>query len=54
MTRFVAMHVADADASRLRGTLRLGLGLTVLASTLIGAVLAGLAPWVAGPLETPP
>ena len=47
MTRFVAMHVADADASRLRGTLRLGLGLTVMASTLIGAVLAGLAPWVA-------
>src|SRR5688572_8819354 len=36
LTRFVAIHVADGDARRLHGTLRLGLGLTVVASSLIG------------------
>ncbi|MDF2146902.1 flippase [Knoellia sp. p5-6-4] len=53
MTRFVAMHVADGDASRLRGTLRMGLGLTVLASLVIGGLLAALAPWVARTLSGP-
>ena len=53
MTRFVAMHVADGDASRLRGTLRMGLGLTLLAATVIGVVLASLAPWVAAVLGDP-
>ena len=53
MTRFVAMHVADGDASRLRGTLRMGLGLTLLAATVIGVVLALLAPWVAAVLGDP-
>ncbi|MGO4342685.1 flippase [Pedococcus sp. 2YAF34] len=47
MTRFVAMHVADDDARRLRGTVRLGLGLTVAASVVIGAALALSAPWLA-------
>ncbi|MGA8979339.1 MAG: flippase [Pedococcus sp.] len=47
MTRFVAMHVADDDPRRLRGTLYLGLGITVAASCVIGAVLALVAPWLA-------
>jgi O-antigen/teichoic acid export membrane protein len=53
LTRFVAMHVADGDAARLRGTLRLGLGLTVLASVVIGGLLAAVAPWVARTLGDP-
>jgi O-antigen/teichoic acid export membrane protein len=47
MTRFVAMHLADDDAGRLRGTVNLGLGLTVAASVVIGAGLAAVAPWLA-------
>jgi O-antigen/teichoic acid export membrane protein len=47
MTRFVAMHLADDDAGRLRGTVNLGLGLTVAASAAIGAGLAVAAPWLA-------
>ncbi len=47
MTRFVAMHVADDDPRRLRGTVNLGLGLTVAASAVIGAGLALVAPWLA-------
>jgi O-antigen/teichoic acid export membrane protein len=47
MTRFVAMHVADGDDNRLRGTVNLGLRLTVAASSLIGVVLALIAPWLA-------
>ncbi len=50
MTRFVAMHVADDDPRRLRGTLYLGLGITVAASAVIGGVLALVAPWLAGVL----
>jgi O-antigen/teichoic acid export membrane protein len=53
MTRFVAMHVADGDAGRLRGTLRMGLGITAVASAAIGAGLALLAPWVATTLGDP-
>jgi O-antigen/teichoic acid export membrane protein len=40
LTRFVAMHLADDDAGRLRGTVRLGLSLTVVGSVLAGGVLA--------------
>jgi O-antigen/teichoic acid export membrane protein len=53
LTRFVAIHVADGDARRLHGTLRLGLGLTVVASSLIGIGLALAAPWTAGVLKDP-
>jgi O-antigen/teichoic acid export membrane protein len=53
LTRFVAIHVADGDASRLRGTLRLGLGLTVASSSLIGLALALAAPWAASVLKEP-
>ncbi len=53
MTRFVAMDLADGDAARLRGTLRLGLGLTTLFSVLVGGALALLAPWVADIMDDP-
>ena len=43
MTRFVAIHLADDDPARLRGTIRLGLGLSLGSSALLGALLAGLA-----------
>lgn len=51
LTRFVAMHVADGDAGRLRGTIRLGIVLTVVASGVIGAGLALAAPWIASLLN---
>jgi O-antigen/teichoic acid export membrane protein len=53
MTRFVAMHVADRDDNRLRGTVNLGLRLTVAASSLIGMLLALIAPWLAVRLGDP-
>jgi O-antigen/teichoic acid export membrane protein len=53
MTRFVAMHVADGDDNRLRGTVNLGLRLTVAASSVIGVALALTAPWLADLLEDP-
>lgn len=53
MTRFVAMDLADGDAGRLRGTLRLGLGLTTLFSVVVGGLLALLAPWVAEIMDDP-
>lgn len=53
LTRFVAMHVADADPQRLRGTLRIGLGLTLASSLVIGSALAVLAPVVASRLNDP-
>lgn len=40
LTRFVAIHLADRDPARLRGTVRLGLALTLGASSIFGAVLA--------------
>lgn len=53
LTRFVAIHVADGDGARLRGTLRLGLVLTVVSSSLVGLGLAWAAPWTAGILGDP-
>lgn len=47
LTRFVAMYLADDDAARLRGTVLLGLGVTVGASVLLGTALVLGAPWVA-------
>ncbi len=46
LTRFVAMHLADDDAARLRGTVRLGLGITATGSLAIAVVLAAIAPRV--------
>ena len=53
LTKFVAMHLADGDAARLRGTVRLGLGITAAGSTVLAIALALLAPWVAGLLGDP-
>src|SRR6478672_2349371 len=39
LTRFVAVHLAENDRGALRGTVRLGLGLSALASILLGAGL---------------
>jgi len=47
LTRFVAMHLADGDRALLRGTVRLGLGLSTLAAVAAGSVLAMAAPWLA-------
>jgi O-antigen/teichoic acid export membrane protein len=40
LTRFVAIYLADNDPSHLRGTVRLGIGLTVAGSMSIGILLA--------------
>lgn len=53
LTRFVAIHLADDDPAGLRGTIRLGLGLTVIASAVIGVVLAVAAAPIAGLFHDP-
>ncbi len=53
LTRFVAVHLADEDPAALRGTIRLGLGITAVSSALIAAVLAAGASWLAGALHDP-
>jgi O-antigen/teichoic acid export membrane protein len=40
LTRFVAVHLADGNAGRLRGTVRLGLGLTVSGAITVSLILA--------------
>lgn len=39
LTRFVAMHLADGDDAKLRGTVRLGMGLSIVSAVVLGAVL---------------
>lgn len=46
LTRFIAIHLADSDPARLRGTVRFGLVLTLAGSTCIAGVLV----LTAGPL----
>ncbi|MEJ3745125.1 flippase [Actinomycetes bacterium KLBMP 9797] len=53
LTRFVAVHLADGDAARVRGTVRLGLGVSAAAAGLIGAGLYALAPVLARALHDP-
>lgn len=53
LTRFTAMYLADNDAGRLRGTIRLGLGLNLIGSTVIGVGLALAAPAVADIFDDP-
>src|SRR5947209_19055200 len=43
LTRFVAVHLAERDWGALRGTVRLGLGLSALSSVVLGSVLSALA-----------
>jgi O-antigen/teichoic acid export membrane protein len=47
LTRFVAIHLADGDVARLRGTVRLGMGITAGGSLALAVVLALVAPVVA-------
>ncbi len=53
LTRYIAVHLADDDPSRVRGTLRLGMGVTAIASLLLGGALALLAPQVASLMQDP-
>jgi O-antigen/teichoic acid export membrane protein len=50
LRRFVAVHVADRDHGALRGTVRLGLGLSTAASVALGMGLYLAAPWLADEL----
>ena len=47
LTRFVAVHLAEGDRGALRGTVRLGLGLSALASVVLGSLLFVLSSWLA-------
>jgi O-antigen/teichoic acid export membrane protein len=48
LTRFVAMHLVDDDAQRLRGTVRLGVGLSIVSSAVLGLVLVLAADPISG------
>lgn len=39
LTRFVAMYVADDDAARIRGTVRLGMWISIVSSTILGLAM---------------
>jgi O-antigen/teichoic acid export membrane protein len=54
LRRFVAVHVADGDHGALRGTVRLGLGLSTASSVALGAGLYLAAPWLADDLFRDP
>ena len=43
LTRFVAIHLAEHDAARLRGALRIGLGTSVGLSVIVACLLAAVA-----------
>ena len=47
LRRFVAVHVADGDQGALRGTVRLGLSLSLGSSLVLGVGLYLAAPWLA-------
>lgn len=53
LTRFVAMHLADDDPRRLRGTVRLGMGSSAAGSLVVAGVLAAVAAPVAGVFHDP-
>jgi O-antigen/teichoic acid export membrane protein len=53
LTKFVATHLVDGEPGAVRGTLRLGLGLTVAGGVLLGALLAGFAGPIAGVFNDP-
>ena len=46
LTRFVAVHLADADPGAVRGTVRLGIGLSACGAAVLGAALVTAAPWL--------
>jgi len=47
LTRYVAVHRADGDDASLRGTLRLGLGLSAASAAVLGLALYIAASWLA-------
>ncbi|MFK3980779.1 flippase [Micromonospora sp. NPDC050397] len=53
LTRFVAVHLADDDPAAIRGTIRLGLVISAVASTVIAVGLALGAPLLARALHDP-
>jgi O-antigen/teichoic acid export membrane protein len=53
LTKFVATHLVDGDAGGVRGTLRLGLGLTVVGGLLLGLLLVALAAPIANAFTDP-
>ena len=53
MTRFVAVHLADEDWARVRGTIRLGLLMSLGSSLVFGAVVVAAAGWIAGVYDDP-
>ncbi|MEH0931187.1 oligosaccharide flippase family protein [Micromonospora sp. CPCC 205558] len=53
LTRFVAVHLADDEPAALRGAIRLGVGISAVASTVIALGLAVGAPWLADALHDP-
>jgi O-antigen/teichoic acid export membrane protein len=53
LTRFIAVFLAEGDASRVRGTIRLGMRVTMIGSLLIGSLLAVFAPAVADYFHDP-
>lgn len=53
LTRFVAVYLADDDAARTRGTVRMGLWLSAVSSVLIAVALAACARPLAGALHDP-
>ena len=54
LRRFVAVNRADRDHGALRGTVRLGLGLSTASSAVLGAGLYLAAPWLADDLFRDP
>ena len=54
MTRFVAIHLADKDDARLRGTIAVGIGISVGLASILGLALFAAAPWVAGSFYSNP
>jgi O-antigen/teichoic acid export membrane protein len=48
LTRFVALHRADDDPASLRGTVRLGLGISMAVAVVIAGALFAAAGWLAG------
>jgi len=46
LTRFVAVNLAEGDRRAMRGTVRLGIGITTPAALVLGAILAVSAGWL--------
>lgn len=53
LTKFVATHLVDEDAGGVRGTVRLGLGLTLAGGVLLGVLLAAFAEPIADAFHDP-